>query len=162
MRKILPVLTAFAIVAGSGGPVASAAPALQAPPAGSAVLKSGETNTPGVVAEVIECSRKDGVLTIKMRLRNTSAASVRMSLIKNRNFDAYYVTAGSKKYYVLRDSDKVPLAPAADGMGSLSVEIPRGGAYMWWGKYPAPPDSETKINYVTPLGAPFDDIPIGG
>ena len=74
---------------------ASAAPALQAS-AGS-VLKSVDTDTPGIVAEVIECSRKDGVLSIRVRLRNTSAAPVRMSIIKTRNFDAYYVTAGSKR-----------------------------------------------------------------
>ena len=63
---------------------------------------------------------------------------------------------------MLRDTDKVPLAPAADSMGNLNVQIPKGGAYTWWGKYPAPPASETKLTYLTPLGGPIDDVPISG
>src|SRR5689334_24701351 len=47
---------------------ASAPPAAAAAPAGT--LKNGDTNISGVVAEVTECARKDGVLSIKVRLRN--------------------------------------------------------------------------------------------
>ena len=162
MRMYRLCIVALLAAAPAGMPSAiHAAPAEQAG-GSSAVLKSADTDTPGVVAEVIECSRKDGVLSIKVRLRNTSASAVRMTLIKTRNFDAYYLTAGSKKYYVLRDTDKVPLAPAVDNTGTLSVQIAKGGSYTWWGKYPAPPASETTASYFTPLGAPIDDIPISG
>ncbi len=125
------------------------------------VLQTQDTNVAGVVAELIECKRKEGVLSIRVRLRNTSGEKAHVKLITDRDYDKYYVTAGSKKYFVLRDDEKVPLAPAEDGFGNLGVDIPKGGSWTWWAKYPAPPDSETKLNYITPLGAPFEDVPIG-
>jgi hypothetical protein len=148
LRLTLPVLVLL---------TAGAAPPEPKP---TAALPSEDTNFAGVTAEVAECKVKDGVLSVKIRLRNGGNSGVRVKLIENRDFDKYYVTAGSKKYFVLSDDEKVPLAPGADGFGSLSVEIPKGGTWTWWAKYPAPPDSETKINYVWPLGAPFEDVPI--
>jgi hypothetical protein len=82
------------------------------------------------------------------------------SVVDTRNFDAYYVLAGSKKYFILRDDEKVPLAPAASYDGSLGITIPKGGSWTWWAKYPAPPESQATITYITPLTPPFEDVPI--
>ena len=123
-------------------------------------VQSQETNISGVVAEFAECRSKDGVLTVKIRLRNTSEQPAEFHLITNRNYDDFYVTAGSKKYYVLRDAERDPLAVGADGFGYVNVNIPKGGAYMWWAKYPSPPADQTKINYITPFAAPFEDVPV--
>lgn len=140
--------------------VARAAPAGGQSANQAEVLRSQETSVGGVVAEVIECARTGGVLSIKVRLRNTSQAPVSFSLVEGRNFDHFYVTAGGKKYFVLRDSDKTPIAAAADAFGYLKVSIPKGGAYTWWARYPAPPADQTRINYVTPIAPPFEDVPI--
>jgi len=123
-------------------------------------LQVQETNVAGVVAEFVECKRKEGVLTLKIRFRNTSTQDVSFTVIDGRNYDDYYVTAESKKYFVLRDEEKTPLAVAADPFGTARASIRKGGVWIWWAKYPAPPPEVTKINYFTPLTVPFEDIPI--
>lgn len=127
---------------------------------GGDVIQSQETNIGGVVAEITQMKRKDGVLTVKLRLRNTSGKDASLKVIQDRNFDSYYVTAGDKKYFILRDTEDVPLTPQTDGFGMLNVEIAKDGTYTWWAKYPAPPAEVTSVTYYTPLGAPFEDVPI--
>lgn len=124
------------------------------PPAGQ------ETNIQGVVADVTECRSKDGVLSVKIRLRNTSDGPVEFNLIENRNYDDFYVTAGSKKFFILRDTERDPLAVGADGFGYVKVALPKGGTFTWWAKYPAPPDGTATINYIMPIAAPFEDVPV--
>jgi hypothetical protein len=117
----------------------------------------------GVVAEIVQSKRDSGVLSIRMRLRNTGAADVTLNLISKGNYDQYYVTAGSKKYFVLRDSEKTPLANPinTDGFtGAVHVTIPKAGTFTWFAKYPAPPAEVKKINYYTPITTPFEDVPI--
>jgi len=46
--------------------------------------------------------------------------------------------------------------PFTGGYASLD----KGGSFTWWAKYPAPPSEVKKVNCVTPLGAPFDDVPV--
>ncbi len=140
--------------------VFSAAPSpAEAPPAGT-VLASQDTNVAGVVGELIECKRREGVLTIKLRFRNTGAEKASFYMIDGRNYDAQYVTAESKKYFVLRDSEKVPLAPQPDGGGNLSVSLEPNGAWTWWAKYPAPPAEVKSVSYFTSVSPPFEDVPI--
>lgn len=123
-------------------------------------IQSLESSVAGVVADLVEAKREDGVLTIRVRFRNASDKDVRLIAVKDRQFDAYYVTAGTKKYLVLRDTEKTPLAPAADGFGYVNASIPKGGSWTWWAKYPAPPADVKKLSYFTPLTPPFDNVPI--
>ena len=123
-------------------------------------IQGQETNITGIVAEITECKRQDGMLTVRLRLRNTVDKSIRVGVISSRNYDSYYVTAGSKKYFILRDTESVPLAPATDGFGNLSPEIGRGGSYLWWARFPAPPADVKKVSYFTPITPPFDNVPI--
>jgi hypothetical protein len=99
-------------------------------------------------------------MTIKLRLRNTTDKEEKVTLISGLNYDAYYVTAENKKYFVLRDSEKKTLTPQASGSGILWVTLAKGGTYVWWAKYPAPPASVKKVSYYTPLTPPFDNVPI--
>lgn len=124
------------------------------------VIQSQELNEPGVVGEIIQAKRKEGVLTIKLRLRNTSEKAVSVAKIKSGEYDAYYVTAGNKKYFVLKDTENVPLATPADGASNYAAKIEVGATYVWWAKYPAPPPEVKSISYYTPHAAPFEDIPI--
>jgi hypothetical protein len=119
-----------------------------------------ETNIGGLVAEVTEVKRKEGVLTVKVRFRNTSAEKMHFYMVSSGNFDAQYVTAGSKKYFILRDSEKTPLAPQTDGGGNVGTSIAPGGAWTWWAKYPAPPPEVKSISYYTSVAAPIEDLPI--
>lgn len=123
-------------------------------------IQTQDLNTPGFVAELTEAKRSDGVLSLKVRLKNTGTKAERISIYTGRNSDAFYVQAASKKYFMLADSEKVPLTPAWDGFGSLHVQVAPGAAYAWWAKYPAPPAGVKKFSFYWPLGAPFDDVPI--
>lgn len=121
---------------------------------------AGETNVAGVVAEVVEARRKDGVLTIQVRYRNTSDKPLTFYPLSGAKFDAYYVTAEDKKYLVLRDEENRPLAPQVNPGGNVFASLQPGASFIWWAKYPAPPAAVKKISYYTPLTPPFDDVPI--
>lgn len=125
-----------------------------------AAIQSQDTNSPGFAADLIEAKRSDGVLSIKVRVKNTGAKPTRFKFYNNRNIDAFYVQAESKKYFVLRDTEKEPLASAGNNNGSLEPEVKGGASYTWWAKYPAPPANIKKFSFYWPLGAPFDDVPI--
>jgi hypothetical protein len=131
-------------------------PALAQTPA----IQSQDSNISGIVAEITECKRQEGVLTVRLRFRNTTDKTEVVEVIRGRNYDSYYLTAASKKYFILRDTEKVPLAPAMDGSGNVRAEIAAKGAYVFWARFPAPPADVKKISYYTPLTPPFDNIPI--
>jgi hypothetical protein len=113
----------------------------------------------GVVAEIVQCKRDNGVLSIRIKFRNTGDVAAQVEFTtKYGDYDKYYVTAGSKKYFVLRDSEKMPLANPPGDYGIAKAEIPKGGTFIWYAKYPAPPADVKKINYYTPITTPFEDI----
>jgi hypothetical protein len=77
------------------------------------------------------------------------------------NMDAFYVTAGNKKYFMLKDTDGAVLAPAANGWrGSLNADLDKDQQYTWWAKFPAPPADVKKITLMTAMAPPFEDIPV--
>jgi hypothetical protein len=119
------------------------------------VLVSQETKVDGVTAEITEAKRKDGVLTIRMRVRNNSDQAQDVPFTSGVGYDVFYVTAGNKKYMILQDSQKARLAAEVS-----SVHVKKGGAYTWWAKFPAPPADQKTVNFITPLAPPFEDIPI--
>ncbi len=137
--------------------------ALEGPPALAqvAAIQSQDMNQPGFAADLIEAKRSDGVLSIKVRLKNTGTKAAHVKIYKDSNIGAFYVQAEGKKYFVLYDTEKVPLAPAwVRGTGTLDPSVAPGASYTWWAKYPAPPAGIKKISFYWPLGAPFDDVPI--
>jgi predicted small lipoprotein YifL len=135
----------------------AATPTAAAP---AAKQSARETKVAGVVAELIESKRKDGVLTVQVRFRNTGDKAAGFWAIDGRNYDAYYVIAEDKKYLLLRDENKDPLSPVDGGSGIIRVNLQPQETWLWWAKYPAPPAQVKKFSYVTPLTGPFDDVPI--
>ncbi len=127
----------------------------------TAPIQSQDINQAGVHADLIEAKRSDGVLSIKIRLKNTGtqAASVQFYNFTTLKIAAYYVQAESKKYFVLRDTEKVPLA-TGENNEHFGAPLAPGATFTWWAKYPAPPANVKKFNFYWPLGAPFDDVPI--
>jgi hypothetical protein len=120
-----------------------------------------ETNIEGVTAEVTEAVRKEGVLTIKMRLRNAGAAPTKVKISQDwADADKYYPVAGSTKFLVLKDSQKIPLMVQLDNYGGLTTEIKPNGSFLFWAKYPAPPADAKKFTFYNPHTPPIEDIPI--
>jgi len=126
-----------------------------------AKAQASETNVDGVTAEIFEAVRKEGVLTVKMRLRNTGAAVARVPISQGWNdIDKYYPVAGSTKFLPLRDSKTFPLMVQVGDNGWLTPDIKPGGSFLFWAKYPAPPADAHKFTFYTPLTPPIEDVPI--
>jgi hypothetical protein len=149
-----------ASVAPTAPPPTAPGPAVS--PALASIIKTEDTNTIGVAADVTECSRKEGVLSVKVRFRNTTDAKKHFAIIDGRNYEKYYLTAGSKKYFILKDSEGTYLTPQGDGFGSLGVDLDGAGQYTWWAKFPAPPAEVKEVTLYMPVAAPLEDIPISG
>ena len=134
-----------------------------APPAAeqAGVIQTQETNEEGVVGELIECRRSEGVLTIKIRFRNTSnkPAQVTFTHWNENDNPKFYVTAGNKKYFMLTDADGTVLSSNSTGNG-VKVNLDPGKTYLWWAKYSAPSAEVKKINFMTPVTPPFEDVPV--
>ena len=112
---------------------------------------------------MIQCRRAEGVLSIRVRFRNNSSKEAKVYVVDNSEFEKIYVTAASKKYFILKDSEGTYLTPAADyncGGRGVCAKLAPGDTYTWWAKFPAPPTDVKKLNLVTPAGPPFEDIPI--
>jgi hypothetical protein len=130
----------------------------------SNIIQSQDTNTQGVVGELIQCSRSGGVLTVKIRYRNTTAAGMGFyALGPNISYDKYYLAAANKKYFILKDADGTELAPGGDyscGMPGVCEKLGPGQSNTWWAKFPAPSADVTKLDLFTPVTPPFEGIPI--
>lgn len=120
---------------------------------------SQETNVEGVTAEIVEAVRKEGVLTLKVRYRNSGANAAKVKFKTLRDADAYYVTVGSTKYLILKDNKGVPVG-VSTVHGSFWADIKPNASYLFWAKYPAPPADAKKVNFYNPHTPPFEDIPI--
>ncbi len=120
-----------------------------------------ETSIDGVNAEVVEAVRKDGVLTVKIRYRNGGSQPAKIKFTGDfRDVDHFYVVAGSTKFLILKDAQRVPLMSTVDVFGALNVDVKPSSGYLFWAKFPAPPAEAKKINFYTPHGPPFEDIPV--
>jgi hypothetical protein len=146
--------------ASTPAPAPSAAPAPVAAAAPAGALKTGDTNIAGVVADVTECSRKDGVLSVRVRFRSTASERKTFDLIDGRDYQKFYLTAASKKYFILKDAEGTYLTPEASSFGNLTVRIDPGGQYTWWAKFPAPPAEVKAVTLYTPVSAPLEDVPV--
>jgi hypothetical protein len=151
--RLVPIL-----IVGTLGLAALAGAGLMSPAAAQTkAIQSQDTNVDGVVAEITQAQRKDGVLTIRLRVRNTSDSVKEIRFPSGSGeFDRYYVVAGNRKYLILRDSKGVSIA--SPDMGQTQLQ--KGGGYTWWAKFPAPPASETKFGFFTAIAPPFEDVPI--
>ncbi|MGA7079157.1 MAG: hypothetical protein WBQ43_23090 [Terriglobales bacterium] len=145
-------------------PLALLGSALAAPPAAeqAGVIQTQETNEGGVTGELIECRRSEGVLTIKVRFRNTSNKPAQVTFTHwndSNDNPKFYVAAGNKKYFMLKDTDGTVLSSNSTGNG-VHADLGPGKTYLWWAKYPAPPAEVKKVNFMTPVAPPFEDVPV--
>jgi len=144
-------------------PASGSTPGLLAA-ASSGVIQSEDTSTSGVVAELIQCRRAGGVLSVKIRYHNTTGAGISFYAVPpNSDYERYYVAAANKKYFILKDTDGTYLAPGFNwdcGMSGVCEKLGPGQGITWWAKFPAPSADVTKVDLFTPVTPPFEDIPI--
>jgi len=146
-------------------PLALCDPAYAAAPAAQPadVIQTQDSSVDGIVAEFTQCQRSEGVLTIKIRFRNNSDKPGTLTFTHwnatGQDNPKFYVTAGNKKYFMLADSDGTVLSTNSTSNG-LDANIAPGKTFLWWAKYPAPAADVKKINFMTPVATPFDDVPI--
>jgi len=157
MNPLHTLLAPF-FIAGTLGLAAVSGSGLVSPAAAQTkAIQSQDTNIDGLVGEITQAQRKDGVLTIRLRVRNTSDSTKQIRFPSGTSeFDKYYVVAGSRKYLILRDSKGEMIATPDKGETSLK----KGEGFTWWAKFPAPPASEKKFGFFTSIAPPFDDVPI--
>lgn len=151
------VTTETAAEAGTAAdPTLGADAAAPAQPAAGGTIQTREVDaTPGLVAELIEATRKDGVLTIKVRFRNVGSEQLYKSFETDHgDYSRFYLTAGDQKFFVLKDSEGAPLAPQY-----LRVQLEPNQTMTWWAKFPAPAGQAT-FDLVMPDLVPFEDVPI--
>ena len=141
--------------------LSTAAPAAQEPTPAKP-LATRDLDVEGVVAEVIESVRKDGVLTVRVRFRNISSAPAKIALAGGGTsyHTANYITAGDTRYEIMRDTGGNVLATPRDGGGWLQPTIKPKGTWGWWAKYQAPPADKKTYTLYLKVGPPIEDIPI--
>ena len=137
---------------------ACAAPGL--PALGQAKPQVHETTVEGVTAEIVEAVRKEGVLTMKVRYRNESATPATLKLYRSWDDKDYYLTAGSTKLMVLKDSKGTPVAVPHSVHGTTDISIKPKGSFLFWAKFPAPHADAKKIAFSHPHSPPIEDIPV--
>lgn len=115
---------------------------------------------PGIVAEVLESTRADNVLSLRIRLRNTGDNPVSLRVVEEGDFNANYVSADNKKYLIIHAPGGRHAASPADSGGNVGASLKRGESWTWWAKFPAPPRHVKTFTYYWPLGDPIERLPI--
>jgi hypothetical protein len=120
-------------------------------------IATAETNMKAS-AELYECKRKQGVLTVKVRFKATAGTNIELPYDKT-----YVIDVGSgKKYEVLRDSDKNVIATTSKYTSGNEIKesLGAGETFNAWWKFPAPPAATKKITFSLPNCEPFEDVAI--
>ena len=135
-------------------------PAMAQPKPGDRPLATRELDVDGVVAEVIESDRQDGVLAVRIRFRNNGDKPAKLSLVDAQGYVHTYAVSGNTKYPLLKDNTGKEVATPRDGGGWLHPTINPKTTWSWWGKFPAPPADRKTYSLYLKVGPPIDGIPI--
>lgn len=125
-------------------------------------LATRELDVEGIVAEVIESNRKDGMLMVRVRFRNVGTEPVRLSLARGgvSYHTQNYIVAGDTRYEIMRDTAGNVLATPRDGGGWLEPTLKPKGTFTWWAQYAAPPAALKNYTLYLKVGPPIDGVPI--
>lgn len=125
------------------------------------VLAKQDLDVEGIRAEVFDSYRKDGVLTVRVRLVNTGAKPQKVLLVRGgESYEAAYLSARDTKYTLIRDTSQRVVATPTDGGGWLEATIKPKGTWNWWGKFAAPPPEVKRYTLYLKAGPPIEDVPI--
>ena len=129
------------------------------------VLASGQYSAdPALRCDLLEVKRgSGGTLMIRWLIANTSAKSGGLTGASGKTVryvfhweDVYFIDpAENKKYQFLTDSGGNRILDIFEG------DLAPGEQRLNWARFPAPPESSSKINFGIPkCSPPFDDIAI--
>ena len=158
----------------SSQPAPQAAPApapapVQPAPASSTAASSAasspavEGEYPGLRVAIQELKRTSTTLTLKIMIINDTDNSFGFgyrftdgSAVDHGSIAAVHLidAAAKKKYFVVRDSEGVPLCSRS------APDIAAKSRSLLWIKFPAPPDDVQKITVEIPHFPPVEDVPI--
>ena len=150
MTSTIAAGMAFAVTLAAAGAFAQEA----AKPLASTTLDAG------VVAEVMESTRRDGTLTVRVRFRNPGDKPVKVSLVDAQGYVHTYVSSADTKYPLIRDTSGKEVATPRDGGGWLEPTVKPKASFGWWGKFPAPPATQKSYTLYFKAGPPIDGVPI--
>ena len=123
------------------------------------VIQTQPTDFKGITADLIECKRKNGILSVKIRFAQSSMEGDYLKLTsnyRNSNFEKYYVSADTQKFMLLKDGADNVLAAEPVAYKSLK----KGENYYWWGRFLAPEVDVASVSINLPHILPFDDVTI--
>lgn len=127
------------------------------PPETIGGLQARWSPTPGVVADLLTAERRDGVLAVTIRLRNTSARNAVVELeTDGGTYRSWSLTVGGREYPLLRDGDG-PRIPE-----TVSDTLAPGETKTWHGRFRSPPPAAERFDLAIPGMRPFTDVPIFG
>jgi len=135
-------------------------PAIAQTTQGGKSLATRELDVEGVVADVIESARQDGVLTVRVRFYNTGKKPAKLPLVDAQGYVTTYIVSGKTKYALLKDDRGHQVATPRDGGGWLQPTIKPKATWSWWGKFPAPPAERKTYTLYLKVGPPIDNVPI--
>ena len=124
-------------------------------------IATTDGEVPGTSIEVQELKIVSGALMLKFTIKNESDKAIdlysTMAGTENETVDGIYLldVPGKKKYLVVRDSENHCLCSR-----SINRHLAPSESEALWAKFPAPPDSVTKIGIVVPHFIPMDDVPV--
>jgi hypothetical protein len=121
-------------------------------------IASGLTENGMVEAKVVEASRKDDILTIKIRfVPVVEGSDYRETIYNDISEENIYVFSGSKKYLLLQDSEGKPFASP-----ELEIEVEEGHPFAgyWFGRFTAPPQQVSEVSLTIPGVEPIEPIAI--
>ena len=124
------------------------------------VLKA-DTEFDGVAVELTSVKRGDGdTVTVQFKYVNTGSKEVTVAPSQLGGYaseQVYYIDPkNKKKYTVITDSERNPVASNMRGSFSLEPGSSRSG----WTKLPAPPADVSKITVYIPGAPPFESVPL--
>jgi hypothetical protein len=131
----------------------------------AAPLAEAELSSGFAIGQVIEASRSNGVLTVRVAFAAPEGGQPPTGAKRETIYSTiggtdyrkeFYVIAGKNRHLLLADTEGTPLAVR-------SLQIVREGDKVrgaWWGKFPAPDESIKKFSMALPGGLLFDDVPI--
>ena len=132
-------------------PAPAQAPAAP-PPAGPVLGQASDTKSE-LRMEVTEAARAGGVLTVKTRFTFVAGKPGMRSLPGSAAADVY-VTAGDKKYLLLKDDHDKELMSSASYPSFDQV----GSTQSWWGKFPAPAPDVKAVNFYFSGFEPVENV----
>lgn len=153
VRRSAPVAAFVAAVA-----LAIISPAPSFAQAQALVTGEAAEGTAAASVEVTGASRKDGILTVTLRIVSLPDSKGEIPFYPNaeKGYEAVYVVAGDKKYFALKDAEGKPLIPERAYFDVHGA----GKRHLWAGKFTAPPAEVKAFSLVLPFSSPLDEIPI--